>query len=64
MTEVIGRMSPPKRRLVIYDQLNPEYAKYYRREEAIALLADNGFKDVIAYHRHGYSWTVMGAKSQ
>jgi SAM-dependent methyltransferase len=64
MTEVIGKMSPAKRRLVIYDQLNPEYAKYYRREEAIALLADNGFKHVVAHHRHGYSWTVMGTKSQ
>lgn len=64
MTEVIGKMSPAKRRLVIYDQLNPQYAKYYTRAEAIALLADNGFKEVAAYHRHGYSWTVVGSKSQ
>jgi SAM-dependent methyltransferase len=64
MTEVIGKMSPAKRRLVIYDQLNPEYAKYYTRESAIALLTRNGFDDVVAYHRHGYSWTVMGIKGR
>jgi len=62
MTEVIGKMSPKKRRLVIYDQLNPQYAKYYTRDEAIALLADNGFMDVKAHHRRGYSWTVTGTK--
>ncbi len=62
MTEVIGKISPAKRRLVIYDQLNPEYAKYYTRDEAIALLTRNGFDAVVAYHRHGYSWTVMGTR--
>jgi SAM-dependent methyltransferase len=62
MLEVIGKMSPEKRRLVIYDQLNPEFAKYYTREEAVALLEKNGFADVKIYHRHGYSWTVMGVK--
>jgi ubiquinone/menaquinone biosynthesis C-methylase UbiE len=33
MTEVIGRFSRHKRHLVIYDQLNPAYVKYYRQEE-------------------------------
>jgi hypothetical protein len=62
MTEVIGKMSREKRRLVIYDQLNPEYARYYTRDEARDLLARNGFGDVRLHHRHGYSWTVMGIK--
>jgi SAM-dependent methyltransferase len=62
MTEVIGKMSAEKRRLVIYDQLNPAYAKYYTREEARALLVRNGFDEVALYHRHGYSWTVVGTK--
>jgi SAM-dependent methyltransferase len=62
MRDVIGRMSPDKRRLIIYDQLNPAYAKYYTREEAVALLGRHGFKDVSAHHRHGYSWTVVGTK--
>lgn len=45
---------------MIYDQLNPAYAKYYRRDEARALLEDAGFQDVRLHHRHGYSWTVLG----
>ncbi len=61
---VYCRLAPDKRRLVIYDQLNPAYAKYYRREEATRLLEENGFHNVAAYHRHGYSWSVVGEKRQ
>ena len=58
----LARLSPEVRRLTIYDQLNPAWAKYYRREEAVALLAEAGFVDVRAHHRHGYSWTVVGTR--
>jgi SAM-dependent methyltransferase len=34
MREVIARLTPDKRRLVVYDQLNPAYAKYYTEAEA------------------------------
>ena len=64
MLNVIRRLSWKKRYLNVYDQLNPAYAKYYRRDEAIALLADAGFVDVRLHHRHGYSWTVTGARPQ
>lgn len=63
MINVIGRFSPQKRYLVIYDQLKPAYAKYYRKSEALSLLKDAGFADVNVYHRHGYSWTVVGRRS-
>lgn len=59
---VIGRFDRSKRYLVIYDQLNPAYAKYYTRTEAIQLLENAGFINVEAYHRHGYSWSVAGVK--
>ena len=49
---------------VIYDQLDPHYAKYYSRSEAIALLESAGFVNVVAYHKSGYSWTVRGIKPQ
>lgn len=62
MTEVIGRFSREKRYLVIYDQLNPAYAKYYREAEARELLESAGFEDIVLYHRHGYSWTVIGRR--
>jgi SAM-dependent methyltransferase len=62
MREVMGRLDAPKRRLTIYDQLNPAYAKYYTRAEAWSLLADAGFVQVSMHHRHGYSWSVMGTR--
>ncbi len=55
-------MTPRKRRLVIYDQLNPTYSKYHKKHEAIELLESAGFVDVRTHHRHGYSWCVMGTK--
>ena len=58
----LARLSPEARRLTIYDQLNPAYARYYSRDEARALLADAGFVDVRLHHRHGYSWTVVGRR--
>jgi hypothetical protein len=61
---VFEKMSPQKRRLVIYDQLNPSFAKYYTRPEAEKLLLDGNFKDVKVHHRHAYSWTAIGTKPQ
>ena len=62
MTNVIDKLSGPALRLNIYDQLNPGYAKYYRRDEAIALL-EGVFDRVECHHRHGYSWTLLGHKN-
>jgi len=62
MNNVIGKMAPDKQRLVIYDQLNPAYAKYYSRAEAEELLRQAGFEGVKAHHRRGYSWTLIGLK--
>ena len=62
MLSVLEKMSPEKRRLIIYDQLNPSYAKYYTQFEAEKLLSDGGFVNIQTYHRHGYSWTVIGTK--
>jgi SAM-dependent methyltransferase len=62
MRRVMAPLAPDKRRVVIYDQLNPAYAKYYTRAEAFAALADHGFADVRLHHRHGISWTVVGTK--
>ena len=62
MIEIMGKLTPDKRRLNMYDQLNPTYCKYYTSQEAEALLRDGGFENVLLYHRHGYSWTVIGTK--
>jgi SAM-dependent methyltransferase len=47
------------RRVIIHDQLNPSYAKYYRRNELIELLECCGFIDIKIHHRMGYSWSVL-----
>lgn len=60
MRRVMRPLTPEKRRVVIYDQLNPAYAKYYTRKEAEELLTRQGFVGVRLHHRHGYSWTVTG----
>jgi SAM-dependent methyltransferase len=62
MREVLAKLDRRKRFLVIFDQLNPAYAKYYRCAEARDLLEQAGFVDVKLHHRHGYSWTVLGRR--
>jgi SAM-dependent methyltransferase len=62
VTNIFGQFDRRARYLVVYDQLNPNYAKYYTRSEAIDLLECAGFTDVQAFHRHGYSWTVRGTR--
>ena len=62
MLDHIAKLSWKVRYLTIFDQLNPAEARYYKKEEAIKLLENSGFKDVKVHHRHGYSWTVIGTK--
>ena len=62
LLSVFEKMSRDKRKLIIYDQLNPSYAKYYAKSEAEKLLSDGGFSNVRAHHRHGYSWTLIGTR--
>lgn len=62
LLNVFGKMERDKRVLIVYDQLKPAYARYYRRHEAVGLLASAGFADVRVHHRHGYSWTVIGTR--
>jgi SAM-dependent methyltransferase len=62
MLHTLSRVSRDKRKLTIYDQLNPTYAKYYRGEEVREMLERAGFCDVRLHHRRGYSWTALGVK--
>jgi len=62
MREFVDRVDDYTLKHVIYDQLDPHYAKYYRRQEALDLVEKAGFTDVQLYHREGYSWTVLAIK--
>ncbi len=60
LLKVFNKFGWAKRNDVIFDQLNPEYAKYYKKEEILQELTDAGFSNLIISHRHNYSWTVVG----
>lgn len=62
MRNHLGKLGWHERFLTVFDQLNPAYAKYYRKAEAVDLLQRAGFVDVTPHHRHAYSWTVVGRK--
>ncbi|NEP09867.1 MAG: methyltransferase domain-containing protein [Symploca sp. SIO2C1] len=62
MQTVIDKLKDYDVKHIIYDQLNPHYAKYYRRQEAIDLLEKVGFENIKAYHKNNYSWTILGEK--
>jgi SAM-dependent methyltransferase len=61
-SNVFLRFGAAERKVVIFDQLNPEWAQYYRRHEVEQLLADSGFSQIQSYHRRSYSWVVTGQK--
>ena len=48
---------------VIFDQLNPKYSKYYKKNEAVDLFKNSGFEISEINHRDEYSWTVIGKKN-
>ena len=62
MLQVFARLSRDKRRLTLYDQLNPSYVRYYTREELAGLLARCGFEEIRLHHRHGYSWSAVATR--
>ncbi len=54
-----GRLDFYSRKLVVYDQLNPRLARYYRQEELRAVLERSGYTGIRLYHRLGYSWSAL-----
>jgi SAM-dependent methyltransferase len=64
VSRVLAKLDRRRRFEVIFDQLNPAYAKYYPEAEARALFEAAGFVDIRLHHRHGYSWTVIGRRPE
>jgi len=44
---------------IVYDQLLPDVAHYYRRAEVEQLFAGLDVQRVNIHHNRGYSWTVI-----
>jgi SAM-dependent methyltransferase len=59
---VFSRCGRNEKKYIIFDQLNPSFAKYYKKSEVLTLLRKNGFTNIEMYHRHGYSWTALAIK--
>lgn len=57
------KLSWEKRNYVIFDQLNPSYAKYYKRSEVESLMNNAGFSISDIIHTDSYSWTVFAKKN-
>ena len=47
---------------IVFDQLLPDLAHYYRRYEVEELFAGLPLSSVAIHHNRGYSWTVVGEK--
>lgn len=47
---------------VVFDQLVPDVAHYYRRHEVEELFAGLDLARVEIHHNRGYSWTVVGER--
>ena len=62
LLNVFSKCSWKRRKYIIFDQLNPEYAHYYKKEELIYELEKAGFSNLKFYHRYNYSWTVVCKK--
>ncbi len=59
MRNYYSRLDRYSRKLVIYDQLNPSFARYYDRRELHGLLARSGFTEIRMHRRLGSSWSVV-----
>ena len=57
-----SKLSFEKRNYVIFDQLNPSYAKYYTKDDCQKLFKSSGFKNISIHSRDNYSWVVIGKK--
>lgn len=63
MRNYFSKLDRYSRKVVVYDQLNPKIAHYYRRQELVDLLRERGFVDIQLHHRLGYSWSVLARYS-
>ena len=62
LLNVFSKCSFSKRNYIIFDQLNPSFSKYFKKEEISQLMKISGFKDVKLHRRHKYSWTIISKK--
>ena len=57
-----NKCSFEKRRYIIFDQLNPSYAKYFKESELKEILKKTNFEIIHIKNRHNYSYTAVCKK--
>ena len=62
LLNVFDKCSFSKRNYIIFDQLNPSFSKYFKKDEISQLMKISGFKEVKLHRRHKYSWTIISKK--
>ena len=60
--ELFNKCSFQKRSYIIFDQLNPSYAKYFTKNELNDVLKKSNFINIKINNRHGYSHTAIAEK--
>ncbi len=60
--EIFDKCEFDKRNYIIFDQLNPSFSKYFKKNELEQTLESRGFKILNIRHRHKYSWTAICSK--
>jgi len=60
---LLRRLSFSHLRAIVFDQMLPRIARYYRKEEALGLLTGAGLTDVQAHWINEISWCVTGRKA-
>jgi len=63
-TYMFNKLSFTHRSYVIFDQLNPSFAKYFTKSELENELKNAGFEIDHISHRLGYSYTAICSKNQ
>ena len=62
LLNVFSKCSYEKRNYIIFDQLNPSFSEYFKKEEIYKVMKESGFKKIKVYRRHNYSWTIISQK--
>lgn len=63
LSNLFSKCSRKHKKYIVFDQLNPMYAKYYKKHEAIGLVSQFGLELVSIHHRNSYSWTLITKKT-
>ncbi len=59
MNNYFSKMNFLSRKMIIYDQLNPVFSRYFTRTELFQALEQAGFSDIHMHHHLNYSWSAL-----